>query len=331
MQHGFWTRYSFITVAVAFDQHTLAAVAAAALLCRRSGKKLCLLHVVENDHMIPVAPLTEPQTSPLWDVRLAVEHNTRAVALQRLDEIASSIDQRIPVVKHVVVGKPREVIAAEAAALGSALLIVGLDFESARRLPAGFSTSLGLLANTSTPIMLLDGSHGNPLKEEHLRVLLADDLSEQTEAAAAYAFSLVSSGRAISTKDSLTHLHVSGLSREVIGPAILAAAATARTVAEPDDLAAKVYDYASAATKDRMKARSGLYLDYLENSGATYHAEVVEGRVEAEITKAVHTHQPHFLIFGQHHPYHTRPFFVGRVPYKAMLAAKVPVVVVPNA
>ena len=52
MQHGFWGRFSYITVAVGFDAHTVPLIRAAEALCRRSGKKLCLLHAVEPDHRL---------------------------------------------------------------------------------------------------------------------------------------------------------------------------------------------------------------------------------------------------------------------------------------
>jgi hypothetical protein len=41
--------------------------------------------------------------------------------------------------------------------------------------------------------------------------------------------------------------------------------------------------------------------------------------------------EPDVLLFARHHPYHTKPLHVGRVPYRAMLASQRPVIVVPDA
>jgi nucleotide-binding universal stress UspA family protein len=307
MQHGFWGRYSFISVAVDFDEHTAALVRVAEALCRRSGKKLCLLHAVDPGQQ-------------------------RSAASSRLAEVEALVGGGVQVLKEVVQGRPREVLASAAHSVGSCLLLLGLSYERARHVPLSFSTALSLVSDSPVPIMILDGTTKQAeLPMDKLHVLLADDLAEKTEATVAFAFDLAGSGTDTERRDAVTHLHVSGLTREVIGAALGAAMASEHSLVDPESLSADVYACAVEAFRSRLEKRAEPYLEYFEEAGGAYRARLAEGAVEEEILQAVRELEPDVLLFARHHPYHTKPLHVGRVPYRAMLASQRPVIVVPDA
>lgn len=307
MQDGFWGRYSFISVAVDFDGHTAALVHVGEALCRRSGKKLCLLHAIDPG-----------------------QHES--VALSRLAEVEALVGGGVQVLKQVVQGRPREVLASAAHGVGSCLLLLGLSYERARHVPSSFSTALSLVSDSPVPIMVLDGSTRQAeLAMDKLHVLLADDLAEKTEATVAFAFDLAGSGTDTERRDMLTHLHVSGLTREVIGAALVAAAGASHGLVDPDRVSADVHACTVEAFRARLEKRAEPYLEYFEEAGGTYRVRLAEGAVEEEILQAVRELEPDVLLFARHHPYHTKPFHLGRVPYRAMLAAQKPVIVVPDA
>src|SRR6187431_628424 len=110
----FADRGQYVTVALAFDRHSVPLVEEATRLALRTGKKLCLVHVVE--------PWVDWPTSrpfgagdPLWNVTQAIESTARDRAERHLSELASSVPPSLAVLTRVEAGKPAERLAAVAA------------------------------------------------------------------------------------------------------------------------------------------------------------------------------------------------------------------------
>lgn len=328
-------RCEYVTVAVAFDGHTSDLVKAGAELCQSLGKKLCLLHVVE-----PWAELPHSQPfgagDPLWNVTQAVEGNARDMARHRLEELMTLVPAGVAVKKVVVNGKPIERLGPEAMAVGTFLLLVGADFSNARFLPRGLSTALSLMVSSPVPVAVMDTKLSNSLLApstrgkagggKSVRILLADDLGSQSESAVNFALAL-----ATALPDSeLHHVHVNALSVESLRSGLNAAAASAHAPVNPESSAEEVYEALLTGLRSKLEGRGAVGREYFESAGGRYTLAVVTGGVAEQIGEVSAAVNPNILVFGRHHAYYTKPFFIGRVPYRSMMALKRPIIVVPN-
>jgi nucleotide-binding universal stress UspA family protein len=316
---------SYVTVAVAFDRHSLGLAQAAAELCQRLGKKLCLLHVVEPWAEMPHSkPLGD--SDPLWNVTQAVEGNARDLAFGRLAELASLLPPGLKIETRVLQGKPEAAIASEAAAIGTCLLAVGASFDNVRFLPRGLSTALSLLVAAPVPTVVMDPAATARLVGEKTRLLFADDLGAPSQMALEFAFGLAA-GLGRST---LHHLHINGLTLASLEAGLSTAAAAAHTPVDGATSAAEVFDALMTNLRAKLDARAAPQREYLEAAGGAYAPEILTGNVHEKLAEAAAAGDPHLLVFGRHHAYYTKPFSIGRVPFRSMLALKRPLVVVPN-
>jgi nucleotide-binding universal stress UspA family protein len=324
MHNGFLERGQNIVVAVAFDAHTPLLVRAGADLARRLSKTLVLAHVVEPwQGRTPARPFGEQD--PLWNATQAVEADARETAEQRLAALADTVDPNVVVRRRLVVGKPIEVLTA--GERDDALLIVGADFGNLRFTPRGFSTALSLMVSAPVPVLVIDTAASPELLSETPRLLVADDLGPDSEAAVEFGFAL---GTALGPSE-VHHVHVNGLALDSVAAGLEAAAATAHTPLPSTDAARDVYTALVGELKERLEGRAEGLRDYLEAAQGRYVPQIETGRVVERLGDVADQVAPDVLVFGKHHAYHTRPFFLGRVPYRAMLAHRRPVVVVPNA
>ncbi len=331
MKHSFLDARQFITVAVAFDRHSTPLVRLGAELCLRTGKKLNLLHVVEpwmdRAHSHPFAD----EGSPLWDVTLAVETRAKDLAERNLDEIITTVPPHVVIEKTILFGKPAETIGRGAEEAGSALLLIGADSKAKTFQWRGISTALSLLAGSDVPVMAVDtelyaASGGSIFPNEKLTILLADDMSPEAESAVALAFDLGTlSGRTV-----LHHLHVNGMTPENLRSGLETAAAASHTPIDTSKSFGDVFSALDRHLQDQLAARAAPFREYLEAAGGLYVPEVLTGNVKTELAAYVDAVRPDVLIFGRHRTLHTRPFFLGRLPFAAMMALHKPLVVVPH-
>jgi hypothetical protein len=282
MTGTFMDLLNYVTVAVKFDHHTPHLVAAAVALCQRTGKRLCLLHVTPEG----------PEGA-----------EARAAAVSRLQALASMAPPEISVSSRVACGHLPEQIGTEALAVGSCLLLVGVDFARVRALPRRQSTALALLSSSPVPVTALDGRRPAAFAGGGRRILLADDLGLHSEAAVDFAFSL---GAALGGTE-VRHVHVARNSEGSNRPEMEAA------------LLAIMEDRATAGGRD-----------YLEAAGGRYQPEVRPGDVAAGLDAAAAAAEPEVIVFGRHHAYYTDPFSIGHLPFRSMLALERPIIVVPN-
>lgn len=324
MSETFATRAPCITVAVGFDKHTIPLVRYAAHLCQKLGKELCLLHVVEpwlnHPHSTSLG-----DNDPLWNVTQAVETNANQLAKSKLDELAQEVAPQITVRKKVVSGKALPTLCEEALKLESMLLLVGADVGNLKFLPKGLSTALSLLISSPVPVLVADGAEIQDAKPQNLKILVADDLSSGSENALELAFDLaIASGRS-----TLHHIHVSGITFDALEAGLVTAASTTHSPLGELETTEVIFDSLMSGLEKSMTARCEAQREYLEAGGGTYHAEVLSGPVPKMLQDYIDQIKPDIVLFGRHQTYHRQPFFIGRVPFRTMLASRIPTVVAP--
>ncbi len=324
MSRSFMEHREFITVAVAFDSHTMALTEFASNLCLAAGKKLCLLHVVEPWAEHPHSKVFG-EVDNLWNVTQAVETNARELALSRLGEVALAVPPEIAVKKVVVGGKSVDMICKEVESIGTCLLLVGGRHGNMKLLP-GLSTALSLMVASPVPLLVIDTAKDFKYETKGMRFLLSDDLSEQSETAVEFTFDLAAALR----NSEIHHVHVNGLSFDSLEAGLHTAAATSHTPLNSSASIDDVYNALLHSIDKKMNARTLDQKDYLEAAGGTYVSQVTTGNVTEEIQKVAERVKPDITVFGRHHTLHTKPFFIGRVPFRSMLAQSGPILIVPN-
>jgi len=325
MSRSFMDHREFITVAVAFDSHTLALTELASNLCIATGKKLCLLHVVEPwaDH--PHSKVFG-EIDNLWNVTQAVETNSRELAMSKLGEVALAVPPDISVKKVVVAGKSVDMICKEVESIGTCLLLVGGRHSSMRFLPKGLSTALSLMVSSPVPLLVVDTAKDFKKDTSGIKFLLGDDLSEHSETAVEFTFDLAAALRG----SEIYHLHVNGLSFGSLEAGLNTAAATSHTPLNSSASIDDVYIALLNAIDKNMNERTFDQRDYFEAAGGTYISQVATGNVSEEIQRVAERVKPDLTVFGRHHTLHTKPFFIGRVPFRSMLNKSGPILIVPN-
>ncbi len=326
MNEIFMNRCPVITVAVAFDRHTVVLTETAVDLCRRTGKTLCLLHVVEPwlEQMHTSKALGT--SDPLWNVNQAVETSSKDLARNKLDELAQMIPSDVSVIKRVVTGKPVEMIIKEVMETSTALLLVGADYSNLKFVPRGLSTALSLMVSSPVPVLVSDSTILSNTFAAKSKFLLADDLGVQSESAVDLAYTLAGALR----NTDVLHVHVSGLTQESLEAGLTTAATASHTPFNTRASAQEVFKAINLDLKNKITKRAEKHLDYLEASKARCSIEVLNGGVHEQLADYAGRVNPQLIIFGRHHAYYTKPFFIGRVPYRTMLSLRRPVILVPN-
>ncbi len=327
MKQSFMDQHQYVVVAVAFDRHTMSLSHAAAELCRKTGKKLCLAHIVEPWAELPTSRAFGGDDDPLWNVTQAVEASSRDQAAGRFEEIIQALGLETGVRIEIRSGKPAVELAKVAADVGAALVLVGADYGNLRFLPRGFSTAMSLMVSSPCPVCVMDGNTPTHFLHDPARFLLADDLGPEAEAAVAFGYGLA----AAMDKSEVHHVHVNGLTFDTLKAGLSTAAATAHTPLNAVASSEDVYDALISRLKEKLEARAQPHRDYLDAAGGQVVTEVLTGEVNEQIGALTASVDPDLLIFGRHQAYHTRPFFIGRLPFRQMLAQKRPIVIVPNA
>jgi nucleotide-binding universal stress UspA family protein len=205
------------------------------------------------------------------------------------------------------------------------VLLVGADVDSLKYLPKGLSTALALMASSPVPVLVADTKSLNTPLQDGPTIMIADDLSEDAENALEFAFDLaIGHGKA-----TLHHIHVNGLTFDALRSGLLTASATSHSFVGDQTSTEIVFDSLVRSLEDQLERRCQSEREYLENGGGSYEARVLTGNAAKKIIEETGRISPSMLVFGRHHSVHRQPFFIGRVPFKTMLASHIPVVVVP--
>lgn len=307
MTESFFVAHPFVTVAVAFDEHTPGLVRRGIELAGRHAKGLYLLHVV--------------------DATFAGQSEAMNRAYVALDVLAQTVPAGMNTRVGVAMGEVAGTLAEQAAEIGTCVLLVGAKERESGLIKRGMAVAADVVAKASVPVMVIDATEtrGAAPMGAHPRFLLADDLTDKAETAVAF-----TAGLAEGVHDAwIHHVHISALSRENLNTALNSAAAAAHAELAPG-LTADVCSAVAHEQVLRLEERIGEYRDYLEAAGCKYSAEALAGPLRGELDKIIADFNPDVLVFGRHRAPHLHPLTIGQLPLKAMLGFGRPVVVVPD-
>jgi nucleotide-binding universal stress UspA family protein len=309
-----------IGVAVGFDPMAQELVRYSSELAKKLGKDLVLLHVVEP-WLGPSMTWAMGAPGTLLGAAEAFDQTTRDLAVKRLEELASGAATGVTIKKVVATGPVTEVLAEEANRLNLGLMIAGARTEKKGVGPSGFSTALSLMGAAHCPVLVVGSLGLKDLTGGLNKLFLSDDMSAQSEEACRFAYDLA---KGIGSAK-VYHSHISGITKDSLKTALELSQSASHTPQVSLDAVETVFAEVEGALGKKLKERAAKF-----SQGVEPVVVVRSGQVQEELALAVADAKPDVLIFGRHKRVHTKPFFLGRMPFKAMLAMTTPVLVVPQ-
>lgn len=319
------TRPGPIVLAIAFDDQTFKVVDDAIGLAKALGRELRIIHAFDEQFADPVVAempgyYQVPSLLTLNFEKLLGERR------QKMAELLQQVGARHAVTGQVIVGETARVILADADARLAPLVITACSPGSYDFVPAGFSTAMTLMVESKLPVLTINDTRRLQVAKDKLRILVCDDLTPTSAMAVKTAYKLATALPGASVK----HLHVHGDFRELLKSSwsdlLAKTPGISETFATPEELWTKQNDERTSL----LKRRAAPYRDQLVAAGGQANIEVrLANKVESELRLVDEEWAPHLIVFGRHRLLKTRPFVLGRVPYRAMLGLNRAVLMVP--
>ncbi len=316
---------SCITVAINFDEQSQPLIKIAEGLCQRAKMRMRLVHVIEP-WVGRYWATSVAGGVPMMDVIDTVESEQHKIAQLKLNELAKLVNNDIDVTTNVIIGTVADSIIADATSIASCLIISGAAVEYRKFMPRGFSTALSLMANAHCPVLVVPKNSKLDTTATTLKLLVADDLSDNAEPALATAIDL---GKALQNVEIL-HVHVNTVSPEYIHDTFTTVMATTRTAMSSDLDLAVLENMMLSTIASKLNDRLPIQRSEFQKQGGKYATQIATGKPSEEIAKIAKTYNADMILFGRHTTLHKRPFQLGQVPFHTMLAQECAVLIAPK-
>lgn len=263
--------------------------------------------------------------SPAWAQQKAAEERLITLAEQYGGK---GIDIRVEAVfgafPEVILMRLDELLLNPKPGARPVLLIVSAPTKTPGFFKANLKPVQKLMAKSPIPVLILsDQSHPFEFGKRPLRLLVADDLGDETQKVISTTDSLVN---ALGLPVELRHIHVVPLAtagwalspeyRMVVWPGI----------AVEDRL---INDH-HETLKDKLRRRGKALGASVQRFKGVYSVELWHGTVAEEIQRAVQVLRADVSIFGQHHFFHKNPVSFGQMSFVSMLGVESAVLIAPS-
>lgn len=305
-----------IIVAAKFDEAFANLKKDAEAVAGRTGMSLKFVHSIEsatgNTPSRVLANIANIQN--IFD---AIEESRQLKAEQRLKNLLGSDDAGMSVLS----GEAVSAIIAEAVVSKASLIMAAANSDTYKFVPKGFSTALRLMAYSDVPVLVSPKSGAYNLKKDRIKMLIADDLSDECQDVVISAFDLA---RALGRTDIL-HLHTGTLAEDQLKDWIDDLSSETRDMRNGSDISIAIRKNQESALTSRAPER----LPLLEARNCSYRSEVVSGDPVDQIALAAEKFEADIVVFGRHKTIHKKTFSIGKVPFYAMLQQNRMVMIVP--
>ena len=315
-----------VSVSLNFNAQTDTLVDKAVQYCLRTGSSLRLVHVCE------------PYSASAWSTMMAGEmvltdmldialEKAKAAAAAKLFDISRRFDGKLPMTSAILIGLAAEMIIADAQANNVSLIMVGASQQSHRFIPRGMSVALSLMGNSPIPVMVLTEGETLNFSKDRLKLLISDDLREQSRSAVTGACDLAFAlGRA-----DVKHFHVNGITVDTLRAALEFATTASHSSSGAAFSAESVHQTTVKQLEQKLASRAGDSVKNLLAIGAKYENELVTApSVTESVGKLAADWDADIICFGRHHTVHRKPFLIGQLPFYSMLSIKRPLVIFPD-
>lgn len=313
---------------------TTVLINAAQAFAKRTNASICLFSVLEENFLdlggaVPWLPSINWRNMRADTLVHLARKEAQDRMLRHLDHIANDLRKNGLVVNSKVVTAKyaAEGILAESAISKPSLILVSSGMKADGYFSRGLSTPLGIMAEAQVPVMVLNSSCNADFSKSRLRILIADDLRDETSRAMSGALEWAT---AIGEADAL-HVHIEELSADQLRRILGQTALQIRSPADHEKLTTDLITSVESIFMNRLSERLARAESQLQSVGGSYRAELRRSPfVRDEIERIAGEFGADILIFGRHQKVHRRPFLVGRVTYQSMLSKQYGVLVFPG-
>lgn len=181
-----------------------------------------------------------------------------------------------------------------------------------------------LLSRSSTPVLVLPGDETlRDFAQSPLRLMVADDLHDSTNAAVRFAMWLVNTLR---LPVNLLHIHVEPVNSVGFTFSSESRLSVWPEISVEDRL---VNDY-HETLKENLRLRGKELKQRVKDFGGSYRAELWHGSVREELERATDVHDADLCVFGRHHRFRRQPVGFGQMSFGSMLELSCPLLVAPT-
>lgn len=316
-----------IVAAVGFDDQTDLVVETALSMASLSGAHVVFVNALEPAYYDAIAV-----ESPGFSVLPALLQANEEERLRDREKMMAGLVERArrdyttaaPIVGRVRRGDVLRMLINEAISVRAKLIITACHPSAYRLLPEGFSTALSLMHHAPMPILVVGAT---PVRFDRpgVRLMIADDLQESTREAVRKAYQL-----AMALEDPLVkHMHVHGDFRELLRDAWVDLIQRIPGLRMLDQTPDSLWSDEFEARMTALRQQGRPFSQAAEQHGAHIDFDVRTGDLGTEMRAVTEAFAPDLLVFGRHKLLRTRPFLIGRMPFKAMLQERRAVLLVP--
>ncbi len=295
-------------------------------LARRTEMSVSFVHVVEPMYL---AGSTYPGEYVSINIAKMAEVQRIEDANIQLKKVMEEFQEDYSFETKVLVGNPSEAIRSESFAMQASLVVAGVKAVSRRFVPKGFSTAVGLMAESSIPVLTIPEGNTFAFDSSRLTLLVADDLTPTSADVVPTVAELAGTLK----NSELIHFHSHPETKGRL-----------KRWAEQisNIMAINEFEYDFSINHDsivedtekqiskQLKARVEVPISYLEKNDVAYIQRITFGDVAEELSGTIKSTNPDFIAFGRHHFLHKQPFAIGKVPFYSMLEFEKPVLLVSN-
>ncbi len=316
-----------ILVAVKFDAATEALVDLAQRLADTSGQRLRLVHVLSRE-----LPLHLPDREIGMSLELMPESHMDGTenltgrlesAHRRLADLASrKLKGLVRFGTEVLIGEFPDALTEYSVARAATLVITGATRTQPGLLKSRLRRTCRLMAKTDVPVLVVPESRKASHASDGLtRFLIADDLSPSALPAIKVVEGLVNLG----IRGDVLHLHVAPTPT----PGQAGSHDRSWEIWPGISVEDRLYNDHHEYLLDRLHSRADGLRQKLKARRGRYAAELWQGNVREEISRATSIHQPDLTVFGRHHFLKRQPFALGQMSFASMLGLDSAVLVAP--
>lgn len=319
-------------LAYSYEDEGRRLIRAAQAIAKRSGASIRLVSICEESAFdVTSAATWTPSLSwrslNLPEIMKAARKEACASSKRQLDALAQGASPEVEITTHVLISKfAAQGLLAEAIIQEASLILLGAGTKGDNYFTRGYSTPLAVMAETTVPTLVIGHACEADFTRPRLRVLVADDLREETARAMQGA---VDWAMAVGSTD-VFHVHIEELSADGVRQVLGQAVPELRSTADSTKLAADLVQALETAFRSRLAQRIQGADERLRAAGGSFRFEVRRcPYVRDEIERAADEFGADLIVFGRHQKVHRRPYLVGRVTYQAMLSQKRAVMIIP--
>jgi nucleotide-binding universal stress UspA family protein len=317
-ERGFMENKFVVTMAVSgiFEQDKRILECAEALGLR-SDVRLNMVHVYPYYPRISGSEQTE--------IAEIQDDDALDLAQKTLNSYRLLLDPQIEIETKVLRGRIADELLSYAAAAYSHMLLIGFDPDGSKFFPNELSVTSELLEKSLIPVLVVSKNTKMDSLGE-LRLIIADDLSEESDRVIEYA---AKTANALGNTR-LIDAHIENLRSDRVNTSILKVYMLSLGGLEAFGISNdRVLENVRARIKRHMDERIDKLKEMRQIPDMSIQTMVLEGQPIDSLKKSVDRLRADIVVFGKHKKFRDGGPFFGGIKEKAMLGLGVPVLIVP--